>query len=147
MYFLFYYSWFLEQQLNRYKLILFPWLFIHQVFFFVVLFFILAPLIIGLFVCIDLIGIHWSWHLSLGVISNCQWDVSKPYIQISPPPAGFWMVVVSILVGCSDFFSTIDCFAWYKISSKLLVQDFFHYLLTCVYHIYWISVHWYWNLS
>ena len=34
-----------------------------------------------------------------------------------------------------------------KISFKIFFQAFFCWLLTCVYHIYWIRTHWYWNLS
>ena len=45
------------------------------------------------------------------------------------------------------FFAWIDFFDWSKISSKFFVQAFFCWLLTCVYCIYLISVHWYWNLS
>ena len=44
-------------------------------------------------------------------------------------------------------FVSIGLFAWSKISTKLFVQDLFCWLLTCVYHIYYISVHWSWKLS
>ena len=30
---------------------------------------------------------------------------------------------------------------------QVIFQTSFCWLLTCVYHIYWIRVHWYWNLS
>ena len=85
----FYYSLFLILRLNRYKLFLFPWLFIHQVLFFGVLkidFKIFAQYFFcWLLTCvyhIHWIIYHWSWKLSVGVVSNCQWDVSKLYIYI-----------------------------------------------------------------
>ena len=31
------------------------------------------------------ISVHWSWNFSSGVSENCQWDVSKPDIQICHP--------------------------------------------------------------
>ena len=33
------------------------------------------------------------------------------------------------------------------VSFKLFVQSIFCLFLTCMYHIYWISVHWSWKLS
>ena len=62
-------------------------------------------------------------------------------------PTGLWTVVLRVPVGCSYLTASIDCFAWSKISFQLFFQVFFFWFLTCVYHIYWISVHWYWNLS
>ena len=47
----------------------------------------------------------------------------------------------------SHLFASFDYFAWSKISFKLFVQSSFCWLLTCVYHIYWISVHLSKNLS
>ena len=61
-------------------------------------------------------------------------------------PAGLWKVVARMPVYCSYLFDSIDCFDWYKISFDLFVQALFLFL-TCVYHIYDISIHWYWNLS
>ena len=43
------------------------------------------------------------------------------------------------------FFGALACLI--KISFKSFVQAFFCWFLTCVYHIYWINIHWYWNLS
>ena len=34
-----------------------------------------------------------------------------------------------------------------NISFKIFVQAFFCWLLNCVHHIYWVSIHWSWNLS
>ena len=61
--------------------------------------------------------------------------------------AGLWKFVARMSVGFSDLFKSIYYFAWYIISTKFFVQDFFCWFLTCVYHIYWISIHWSWNLS
>ena len=63
------------------------------------------------------------------------------------PPVVFWKVEPRVPVGCSDLFASIDCFAWYKMYFRFFVQALFCCLLTYVYHIYWISVHWSWNLS
>ena len=41
--------------------------------------------------------VHWSWNLSLGVIANCQWAVSKPDTWISLP-AGLWKVMLRVPV-------------------------------------------------
>ena len=79
------YSWFLELHLNRYKLLIFLQLFIHQVLFFGVLVTIFASLIVDLFVRIGQIIVCWYWNLSSGVISNCLWYVYKPDIQIFFP--------------------------------------------------------------
>ena len=38
-------------------------------------------------------------------------------------------------------------FAWYRISIKFFVKALFCWLFTRVHHIYWIIVHWSWNLS
>ena len=61
-------------------------------------------------------------------------------------PVGFWNVLTRVPVMYSDFFNSIDCFAWSKTPFNLLVQRLFYWLLTCVHHIYWISVHLSWNL-
>ena len=34
---------------------------------------------------INRIRVHWSWNLSLGVLENCPWDLSKPDINICFP--------------------------------------------------------------
>ena len=73
--------------------------------------------------------------------------VSRPYPNWTyrvASPVDFGKVMVEVPVGCSDLFSSIDWFYWSKISFKFFVQSFF---LNCVYHIYWISVYWSWNLS
>ena len=72
-------------QLDIYKLSLFIWIFIHQLFFFNALVIIFASFIIDLFVCIDQIIVRWSWNLFLGTIANCLWSVSKQYIWIFLP--------------------------------------------------------------
>ena len=62
-------------------------------------------------------------------------------------PVGLWKVMVRVPVGCSAFFASIYCFSWSKISFRFFIQAFFCSFLTCVYHIYWIIIHWFWNLS
>ena len=54
--------------------------------------------------------------------------------------------MVSVPVGCSDLFASIDCFDWYKIYLKLFFHALFFLLLNFVHLIYWIRVHWSWNL-
>ena len=53
-------SLFMELQLKRYNLLLFLWLFIHQVLFFEVLFVIFVSLIVGLFFRIDSTSFYLS---------------------------------------------------------------------------------------
>ena len=62
-------------------------------------------------------------------------------------PAGMWKVVARVSVGCLDLFTPKYWFAWSKIFFKLSIQDFFYWILTYVYFIYWIIVHWSWNVS
>ena len=62
-------------------------------------------------------------------------------------PTCFCKVVVRVLVGFSDLFTSIYCFDLSKISFKLFVQVLFYSLLTYLYHIHCISTHWSWNLS
>ena len=93
-----------------------------------------------------LIRFHWYWNLFLGVLENFPWDVSEPDIQIFFPHR-FLESCSVVPVGCSHFFSSIDCFSWSKISIELFIQSFLCWLLTCVYHIYWIRVNWSWNLT
>ena len=47
---------------------------------------------------------------------------------------------------CSELFTSIYWYAWSKISFNFFTEALFYWLLTCVYHIYWIIVHWSWNL-
>ena len=95
-YIVFEYSRFIKLPLNQNKLFLFLWLFIHQVFFFGVqcdssettfklFIFALFCLLLTCVYHIHLISVHLPWILSLGVIVNLQWDVSKPDIQICFP--------------------------------------------------------------
>ena len=72
------------------------------------------------------------------------WAVSKMDIQIFLP-ACLWKVVARVPVGYLYLSASVHCFAWSKISLKFLVQSFFCWFLTCVYHIHWIRVHLYWN--
>ena len=60
---------------------------------------------------------------------------------------GLWKVMAGVLVVCSDFFASIYWFDWSKKYFKLFIQYLFCWLPTCVYFIYYISVHWSWNLS
>ena len=55
--------------------------------------------------------------------------------------------MVRVPAECNLLLTLIDWFAWSKISFKLFTQTFFCWLLTSLYCIYWISIHWYWNLS
>ena len=84
-YFILYYSWFIELQFNRYMLLLFIWFIICQVFLFGVLVILFELLIVDLFVHIYRISVCWYWNLSLGVLENCLWAVSKPDIWIGLP--------------------------------------------------------------
>ena len=84
-YFVFDYYWFIELQLNRYKLILFLLFIICQVFFFGVLCIIIVLLIIDLFVCIGWISVNWYWNFSSGLIAGFLWNISKPGIRICFP--------------------------------------------------------------
>ena len=139
--FLFEYFWFLELQFNWYKLLLFILYIIHQVFFFGFLVIIFASLIVDLFFGIDLISVHWSWNLSLGFLEK---NLCGPYPNRTygfSSPAGLWKVVARVTVGCSELFTSIDWFAWSKISFNFFVQAFFFLSLTCFYHLYWILVH------
>ena len=97
---------------------------IYQVLLFGVLVIIIALFIIDLFVRIIHIRINWSWNLSRSVLESCVCGISKPDIRISPP-AGLWKVMAKAMIGCSEFFASIDCFAWSKISFKFFVPAFF----------------------
>ena len=122
------------------------WSFIHQLLFFQVLLIIFASLIVDLFVCIDWISVYWFWNLSLLVIENCPWAVSKPDIQICFT-TGSWNIIDMILVWCSELFASSDCFDWPRSFFKSFAQAVLCLFLTCVYHVYWIIFNWYWNLS
>ena len=61
-------------------------------------------------------------------------------------PAGLWKVVTKVTVWCSDFFDSIDFFYWSKNILEVIHTSLLFLLLTCVYHIYWISVHLSWKL-
>ena len=76
---------YIKLQLNRYKLLWFIWLLIHQVLLFGILFIIFLSLIVEIFVFIDRISFHWSWNFSSGVIVNFLWAVSKLEIWICSP--------------------------------------------------------------
>ena len=127
---MFCFSWCLELQFNRYKLLLFLRFIIRQLLFFGVLVVIFASLIFDLFVCIDSINVHWSWNLSLGVVEIFY----EPYTNrtyIFASPAGLCNFVLRVPVGCLDFFTSIDWFAWYKIYFKFFIQSFFCWFLSC----------------
>ena len=81
-YCLFNYSWSIKIQLKWYKLLLFLWVFIHQLLLFGVFVIISALLIVDLTVHIDRISVNWSWNSSLGVIANFLLVISKPDIRI-----------------------------------------------------------------
>ena len=53
--------------------------------FFAVSVIIFASLIVDLFLSINRISVHWSWSLSLGVLENFLWAISKPDINILFP--------------------------------------------------------------
>ena len=95
------------------------------------------------FVCINWIRIHWSWHMSLGVIEKCLGAISRLDI---------WMFLlyrlweghgedadrVLILVQV-NWFLNLNLFQVYQPRFPLLIVD----LCFC---FYWINVHWYWYL-
>ena len=113
--------------------------------FFGVLVIIFASWIFDLFVWINGISVHWYWNLYLGVIAYYMWDISKPDIRVcfsrrSVEGSGEGARWVFRLIASNDYF------ALSKIYFKFLVQDLFCWLLTRMYHIYCISVHWSWNL-
>ena len=145
-YIFFYHYWYLELQLNRYKVLLFLRLFIHKVYLFGVLVIIFVLIIVNQFFYIDMIRFHWSWNLSLGVISNCLWDISKPDI---------WIYFTHRFVEGRDkgygwVFRLVRFNLLILLISNLLqviFQALFRWLLNCVCHIYWIHVHWSWNVS
>ena len=62
-------------------------------------------------------------------------------------PVSLSRVIARVPVCCSYLFASIYWFAWSKTFIQFLVQAFFCWLLSCVYRIYWIIVHFYWNLS
>ena len=117
-----------------------------EVLFFGVLVFIFESLIIDLFFQVNWISVHWSWNLSSGV-SQIVYGPYPNQTYVFASPTGFWKVVSRVPVGCSDLFASTDYFAWSKKSLHFLIKDFFCWFLTCVYCIYWVSVHWSWNLS
>ena len=93
-------------------------------------------------VCILFIGpafidpeiFYWAWlKIFSGLYPNRTYGFSSP--------AGLWKVVARVTVGCSELFTSIDWFAWSKISFNFFVQAFFFLSLTCFYHLYWILVH------
>ena len=108
-----------------------------------VLVIILAMLLVDPLVLINHIIVHWSWNLSLGVVIGTYANLT----YVSSFPAGLWKVMARFPVGCSDMFALIYWFAWSKISFKLFIQYLLCWFLTCVYHNYWISIHWSWNVS
>ena len=107
---------------------------------------IFTSLIVDLFIWINRISVHWSWNLSLGVSENFLWVLSKLDIQICSP-CRFVKFFGKVSGWFSELFASIYCFAWSKISFKFFVQALFRWFFICVYHIYWISIYWSWNLS
>ena len=97
---------------------------LFRLLFFGVLSFMILFLIVDFFVCINRIRVHWYWYLSLGVIINCLWAVSKFSIQIWFP-TGFWKVLVRVPVGCNLLLTSIDCFDWSKITFKFFTLVYF----------------------
>ena len=60
-------------------------------------------------------------------------------------PSGLWNIVARVTLWYSYLFTLIDLFYWSKISFKFFVQALFCWLLTFVYHIYWIRAHSSWT--
>ena len=109
-YILFDYSWFIELELNWYKVLLFIQLFINQVLFF------------WLF-CYHLYVVdywpvcsHWldKRLFILKFVLGCYLQiVSGLYLKWKygfAPPAGLWKVITRFTVGCSYLFAWTDCF-------------------------------------
>ena len=101
--------------------------------------------IVHLFFCVGWICMNWSWNLSLVMITNCIWDVSKLDIRTFFSRS-ILKVMEMVTVRCNCFLTSTDWFAWSKISLKLFTLTWFCWFLTCVYWIYWISVHWHWHM-
>ena len=60
---------------------------------------------------------------------------------------GLRRVVERVPVRCNCLLILINCFLpWSRISFKFFSKEFIYLLLTCVFFIYWIIIHWYWNL-
>ena len=103
-------------------------------------------LIVDLFICVNCISDHWSWNLSLCVSQIFCGPYPNQTYGFSPPTV-FGKFVARVPIGCSDLFTSIDWFVWYKRSFKLFVQVLFFWFLNCAYWIYWASVNLSWNLS
>ena len=61
-------------------------------------------------------------------------------------PSGLRKFMARVPVGCNCLLISIDFYYWYKISFKLISQDLLCCLLTSLFWIYRIIVHWYCNL-
>ena len=145
-YFLFYYSWFLNYSSTDtsyyyfFDLLLFNYCYLEFY-----LSYLRRWLLTCLFALIGLMFIDPETCPRVWLKIVCGPYPNRTYKFASP--AGLWKAMARVPVGCSDLFASIDCFVWCKITFKFFVRAFFCLSLTCVYHIYWISVHWSWNLS
>ena len=95
----------------------------------------LELLIFYLFVRVSRISVYWTWNISLSVLVNCLWFVSKPEIRICFP-CRFWMVVDRVMVECNCLLTSVDWFSWSKISLKFFTQAYFCWLLIFGCYIY-----------
>ena len=89
-------------------------------------------LIVDLFVIIDWIWVHWFWYFCLGVL-ECFYETPQKHTRGFASPAGSRKFVTRVLVRCSYLFTSIDCFDWFKIYFKFIVQDFLYWLLIFVF--------------
>ena len=77
-------------------------------------------------------SVHLLWNLSLGVLANFHWVVSKPDIR-TPPPTGLWRVmtrvtifeispvVINILTGFKSITPSSSC--WVLLSLFSVVEE------------------------
>ena len=83
--------------------------------------------------------------MSLGVLDNFLWDVYKPEIRIL-----FSYSFVKVSSKVSGWVLRLVIFNWLLLLiwniHQVFVQYFFCWFLTCMYNIFWISVHWSWYL-
>ena len=81
---------------------------------------------------------------------KCQIELTFHYFYIVFDYSWFLEIQLNwykLFLSIRSFICQVLLFEVSKISFKIFVQAFFCSLLTCVYHIYWISVYWSWNLS
>ena len=83
-----------------------------EVFSFGVLVLILVLFVVDLFACINLISVHWSWNVFLGVIENYLWYIYKHiHTPLLPPQAcgrSWWGLWLGVDYSLYKFIALID---------------------------------------